>query len=241
MDTLWWGVLLSARMLPIVFLVPVFGGKKLPVPAKLCLSVSLAFSVWPHVAAGSPVPEGIRFLGLLLKEIAVGTVLALAASCMFDGMRMGGRLIDDLRGSSQASALVLQTDARTSPLGDLHLLLAILVFFTAGGPAILLNALIASFERVPVNAVPSIEVTSQAGKLLLALTSEAIRLGLSIAIPAAVALLMADSVLGFMNRTAPQIQVFFLGMPLRNLVGIGVVLLTLEGSMGRFLAMLTSW
>ena len=241
MDAIWWGILLGGRILPIVFLVPVFGGKRLPMPAKVSLCVTLAISVMPCVDSGHPAPGGLFFFGLLIKEIAVGVVLALAASCMFEGMRMGGRLVDDFRGASQTSAQLPHSDQRTSPLGDLHLLLAILVFFAAGGPGIFLRALMTSFERVPVHAMPGIEVTSQAGRMLLALTADAIHLGVSIAVPAAVALLMADTVLGFMNRTAPQIQVFFLGMPVRNLIGAGVVLLTLEGSLGRFLTMLDAW
>ena len=79
-----------------------------------------------------------------------------------------------------------------------------------------------------VNAVIANEITG------MVVTAQAIRMGVSIAFPAAVALLVADMLLGFMNRTAPQIQVFFLGMPLRAVVGILAVILTLDRSLERF-------
>ncbi|MBW1872274.1 MAG: flagellar biosynthetic protein FliR, partial [Deltaproteobacteria bacterium] len=126
MDEFRWGVILAARIMPVVLLVPAFGGKRLPLVAKISLVIMVTSIVYPQAQLDQVAPAGLSFIGLLIKELAVGTVLALVASCMFEGLRIGGQLIDDLRGSSQATALVLQSDERTSPLGDLHLQLAVL-------------------------------------------------------------------------------------------------------------------
>lgn len=234
MDALLVGILLSGRILPVVFLVPAFGGKRLPVPAKLGLVACVVIAVYPQAVFPGTLPGGFFFYGLLLKELAVGTVLALAACCLFEGMRMGGQLIDNLRGSAGAHTYLPQSDERTSPVGDLHLLLCILVFFAAGGPALFLRALQESLVSLPVCNFPEVTQCAQAADLALAVTAQAIRMGVSIAFPAAVALLVVDMLLGFMNRTAPQIQVFFLGMPLRAVVGILAVILTLDRSLERF-------
>ncbi|HUU04215.1 MAG TPA: flagellar biosynthetic protein FliR [Myxococcota bacterium] len=240
MEALWWGILLAGRILPVVIMVPAFGGRRLPVPASLALTAVVAMAVFPLAQTAAAAPGGLRFGGLLLKELAVGTVLALSADCMFEGLRMGGRLIDDLRGASQASALVPQTGKRTSPLGDIYLLLAVLIFFTAGGPGLFLKALLASLTELPLDVFPAAESLGQIGGLALALSAQAIRVGVSIAAPAAAGLLVADCCLGFINRTAPQIQVFFLGMPLKALIGLAVAGLALEGSLQRFLALLVT-
>ncbi len=240
MDALLLGVLLSGRILPVVFLVPVFGGQRLPVSAKLGLTVCLVIAVHPQAGFSAAAPGGLLFCGLWLKELAVGTVLALAGSCLFEGMKMAGELIDNLRGSSGAHVCLPQSNQRTSPLGDLHLLLCILVFFAAGGPALFLKALNASLADLPVCAFPQVARCTQAADLALAVTAQAVRMGVSIAFPAAAALLVADLLLGFMNRTAPQIQVFFLGMPLRAIVGILAAILMLDGTLERFVLALTS-
>lgn len=234
MDPLFLGILLSGRILPVVFLVPAFGGKRLPVPAKLGLVACVVIAVYPQAGLTGPAPSGLFYVGLLLKELAVGTVLALAGSCLFEGMRMGGQLIDNLRGSAGAHTYLPQSDERTSPIGDLHLLLCILVFFAAGGPALFLKALQQSLVSLPVCSLPQVTQCTQAADLALAVTAQAIRMGVSIAFPAAVALLVADMLLGFMNRTAPQIQVFFLGMPLRAVIGVLAVILTLDRSLEHF-------
>ena len=238
MNALYYGILIAGRVLPVVLLVPAFGGRRLPIPVKLGLVACVVAAVYPQAGVAGPVPAGLAFIGLLLKELAVGTVLALAGSCLFEGMRMGGQLIDNLRGSAGAHALVPHSEERTSPVGDLHLLLCILVFFAAGGPALFLRALQQSLASLPVCCLPKAAQCAQAADLALAVTAQAIRMGVSIAFPAMVALLTADMLLGFMNRTAPQIQVFFLGMPLRAIVGILAVILTLDRSLERFVQVL---
>jgi len=238
MDALSFSILLAGRILPVVFLVPAFGGRRLPVPAKLGLVACVVIAVYPQAESAGQVPSGLVYFGLLMKELAVGTVLALAGSCLFEGMKMGGQLIDNLRGSAGAHTFVPQSDERTSPVGDLHLLLCILVFFAAGGPALFLKALQQSLVSLPICSFPKVTECVQAADLALAVTAQAIRMGVSIAFPAMVALLTADMLLGFMNRTAPQIQVFFLGMPLRAAVGILAVILTLDSSVERFVASL---
>jgi len=238
MDALYYGILLAGRVLPAAFLIPVFGGRRLPIPARLGLVACVVIAVYPEAGFADPVPAGLAYIGLLLKELAVGTVLALTGSCMFEGMKMGGQLIDNLRGSAGAHAFVPHSEERTSPVGDLHLLLCILVFFAAGGPVLFLKALQQSLVSLPVCSLPRITQCAQAADLALAVTAQAIRMGVSIAFPAMVALLTADMLLGFMNRTAPQIQVFFLGMPLRAVVGILAVILTLDRSLERFVQVL---
>jgi flagellar biosynthetic protein FliR len=173
-------------------------------------------------------------VGLLVREIAVGTVLALAATCLFEGLRMGGQMVDALRGGAAEHSLVPMTEERTSPLGDLYLLLAICVFFASGGPALFVQALRESLVQLPLDGSISGDLGTIAVSMVLSVTGEAIRVGVAIAFPAALAVLLVDIVLGFMNRTAPQIQVFFLGMPLRAFLGIAAASLTLEGTFQRF-------
>ncbi len=234
MEAIWWGFLVSGRVLPGLLLIPAFGGRRLPIPAQLGLCASVAIMVFPDTGFTGCAPVGVSFVGLLLKELCVGLVLALAGSCLFEALRIGGQLVDDVRGASQSRMTLPQTGEQASPLAVLHLLLACLVFFQLDGPALFLGALQDSFAELPVDRFPDARTVEQAGALALSLTAAAIRTGVTIAWPAAASVLCADVLLGFVNRTAPQIQVFFLGMPLRATLGIAVVALTLDRSFGIF-------
>jgi flagellar biosynthetic protein FliR len=175
-----------------------------------------------------PPPSGLAFAGLLLKELAVGTVLAVCAVAAFEAMRMAGQWIDDLRGASRTQSSLPHSGGSASALASLHLLLACLVFFELGGPGKLLVAVRDSLVCLPVDHWPDGGLVERAGQLALEATATAIQAGIQIAWPIAACVLGVDLVLGFINRAAPQMQVFFLGMPARAILGLGVAALGLE-------------
>ena len=230
-----------ARLLPVVALVPAFGGKRLPVPVRLGLTIVLAAGLVPTSFPDEQFPElpGLLiWFGLLLKELAVGAVLALSATCLFEALHIGGQLTDHFRGASQSTARTLHDDSNTTPLGEFHLLLACLLFFDFGGPGLFLQTLQESLVQIPLQCFPDASNLDGAVSLVLGMSATAITTGLTIALPAGAALLCVDVVLGFANRAAPQIQVFFLGMPLKALLGVMALAVSLDIAMDHFLALL---
>jgi flagellar biosynthesis protein FliR len=59
------------------------------------------------------------------------------------------------------------------------------------------------------------------------LTGGVLAVGIQLAAPAMIALLLADLFFGIINRVAPQINVFFLSLPVKMAVGLVVVLIAL--------------
>jgi len=60
-------------------------------------------------------------------------------------------------------------------------------------------------------------------ELPLSIYSTIVISGVKLASPALIVILMTDTFLGIANRLAPQVQMVFLGMPLKALFGIGIV------------------
>lgn len=234
MDAVWWALLVAGRVLPGIVLIPAFGGRRVPLPAQLGLAACAVLLVFERTGFAGATPDGMRWVALLGKELAVGAVLALAASCPFAALRIAGQLVDDLRGASRTEVVEPTAGGRASPLAVLHLLLACVVFFELGGPVRLVEALGHSYTALPVAAFPDGPLLQRAGELALALTGAALRLGVELAWPAAAAVLAADVVLGFVNRSAPQLQVFFLGLPLRLALGAAAAALCLEPAADAF-------
>lgn len=54
------------------------------------------------------------------------------------------------------------------------------------------------------------------------------RLALAFAMPALLVMLLVDVALGLVNRSAPQLNVFFLSMPIKSLLGLLMLLLALS-------------
>lgn len=63
---------------------------------------------------------------------------------------------------------------------------------------------------------------------VLELFGSVFAIGFKIAAPVTAAVLIADITLGVIAKAVPQVNVFIVGMPLKILLGLGVILLTLS-------------
>ena len=250
------GGLLVARLLPVTFVAPFFGGPLVPAPVKIAVAVALAVLLFPSARAslGGPLPEGsLLYVGLLFKELLVGFAIAFVTSLVFRAAEMAGQAVDVLRGANLATALAPELGERVSVFADFWVQTLVVLFLALGGHRVFLVAFAHSYAVLPLAAFPEPALGLwPATEWILSLTGNLLAVALALAAPALAALFLADVVLGLMARVAPQIQVFFLGMPLKALLAVAMVFLAAEallvalqgglgqmlGDLGRFLELL---
>lgn len=181
------------------------------------------------VLSAHPPADGVLVWTLLAgREVIVGTVMGFVCSCAFRAAESAGQMTDILRGANLAEALSPVGEGRTSPLGFLMLLLFIVVFHEIGGVGMVALALARSYEAIPLTApLPLGETTHAMAMLAIVATSKLIEAAIGLCAPAIVTLLLADIVLGVLGRAAPRIPLYFVGMPLKALLGVGAVLIGL--------------
>lgn len=213
--------LVSARLVPVAFLCPLFGGPHAPTHVKL--GTVLALALFLHGAGGIEAPttpwSGFALGAMVAQEALFGTALGLVAGLPFDAARLGGRFIDLFRGSSAEAALPM-SGTREAATGDAlyHLLLALAVTGVAF-PA-LLSALTRSYALVALGTpVTSDALASQVAGFVAAAFST----GLALGAPIAALSLAIDAALGLAARAVPALNLQEVGAPLRILGG-GVVL-----------------
>ncbi len=216
--------LCAARLLPVAFLCPLFGGSFSPTTVKL--SLVLALALFLHLGAGISLPEGTdlpQLLAMLAKEVAFGVALGMVAALPFDSARIGGRLIDLFRGSSAEAALPY-AGTREAASGDglYQLLLAL----ASLGPAfpIVMGGLLKSFGVVKLGGFVA---TESAAMYVASLAGTAFATGLAVGAPVAGASLAVDCALGLASRAAPQLNLQETGVPARILGGAAVLYLGL--------------
>lgn len=237
----------AARATPIIWMVAPLGGVRLPAPARAGLALLLAglaaplLAASPGAAALVPGPA-VRLVLAFGREVLVGFCLGFVAAAAFRAAELAGRLGDTLRGANVAEILVPTAEERSSPLGVLYLLLATLVFLQLGGVARLTAALIDSYRVLPVGGGLDAGAAHRAAALVAIASARLIAAGVALAAPVIVALWLTDLALGLVARAAPQVPVYFIGLPLKGLLAIGLVLLTvgtlesaLAGDFGRWL------
>jgi flagellar biosynthetic protein FliR len=222
----------AARTVPVTWLVSPLGGARLPAMARVAFGFLLASLVAPTLRAAA-VRAGLDHAGsgllvlVLARELLVGLGVGLVVSFAFRAAETAGRLVDVLRGASLGEVLVPTSDERASPLGALYALLATLVFLELGGVARLLEAMLASYDAVPLAGALT-PGTLRAGALVVVVASaRLLEVALALAAPVVVALWLTDLALGMIARIAPQVPVYFVGLPAKGLLAVGVVLLGL--------------
>jgi type III secretion protein SpaR/YscT/HrcT len=221
----------AMRTIPIAFLIPAFGGQSVPAQVRMGLGLALSALCLPTIMPALPDLGGNGFLWVLLlaRETAVGFTVGFVGASVFRAAESAGRLVDTLRGANMAEVISPVTEGRASPLGDIFLLLATVIFLEMGGVGHVATALARSYQAVPLDLAGTSQSLEASARLVVRTTALLLESTLALAAPAVVALFAADLVLGAISRMAPQIPVYFVGMPLKAMAGVGIVLIGLGG------------
>lgn len=220
--------LFLGRFLPIIALSPFFGARVLPHPVKMTFAISMFVIFLPQLLTVTKTPLGFDtfILFLLIKEIFIGTLLGFIISMPFSIAQNVGMIIDHQRGGASLMVNDPTIQNQSSPLGTLFNMVLIWIFYMIDGPFLFLNAMITSYEMIPPDQfINSYFFThdSSMWHTLVGLFNKVMVISIQLATPALLAILMTDFFLGIANRLAPQVQITFLGMPLKSLLALAVI------------------
>src|SRR5579884_3525917 len=195
-----------ARATPSIALVPAFGLRALPAPARAVIGLAFAASVFPAMGPPATTPS-LPWALLLVGEAIRGIPVAIAASVPLWAATMAGGVADALRGSQEAPTAPT-VEGRATPLGVPMSLLASAIFLATGGPARVAAAL--AFR--PAGDAP-----------LLAAVHDLVG-GIAVAVALGAPLLAAGVIVeiaaALVARAASPAQVHALLAPLRSLASL---------------------
>jgi type III secretion protein T len=220
--------LFLARFLPILALAPFFGAKVLPHPVKMTLAFSMFVIYLPQLL--SVVTTSIGFdlflVLLILKEIFIGFIMGYIVSMPFIIAQNTGIIIDHQRGGASLMVNDPTMQNQSSPLGTLFNMVLIYVFFYIDGPFLFFEAFTNSYQIIPPDRLfnPNFFLSGTPfWEMQIGILNKVMVLTIQLASPALIAILMTDAFLGIANRLAPQVQITFLGMPLKSLLALVVI------------------
>jgi len=222
--------LFLARFLPIIGLSPFFGAKILPNPVKVTFAISIFVIFLPQLltVTTKPIEFNLLLVLYLFKELFIGFTLGFLVSMPFTIVQNVGIIIDHQRGGASLMVNDPTVQNQSSPLGTLFNYVLIYTFFLIDGPFLFLDAIISSYEVIPPDQFLNphfFDPKSSFWDMQIKLLNKVMVISIQLASPALIAILMTDTFLGIANRLAPQVQITFLGMPLKSLLGLTVVCL----------------
>jgi flagellar biosynthesis protein FliR len=263
----WALVLAVARTAPLVWLVPALGGWRLSAPMRLALAGMLALLGLPVVAAGLGADLARPVLGAsasvtatvtpptlclwLLRELAVGASIGVAAGAMFRAAELAGLVSGIVALSTAAGADggagggSAGGDAPAAArIGELYLLLGVVAFLELGGLTLLAEAVLRSYRLIPVGLLTpagdrlaspghlgpegfTLPLVRGLAELVVATTARIFETALVLAAPAIVAACLVTLAWSFLARAVPGLGGLVVSPPVRAWLGLGVLVLGL--------------
>lgn len=214
------------RVLAIIVQVPVLGGNAVPNQVKIGLGFVLAMVVIPW----QPLPPEAEALSLFPfamavgQEVIIGTLAGFVATLVFGVLQITGEMMGLVSGFSAGRVINPALNLSGSSINSFFVIVASLYFIIINGHHDILIALQRIFVILPVNS----SLPELAADRLITLFAGLVTSGVQMALPVVGTLLLTDLTLGLLARVAPQIQVFFLGIPIKVGVGLMMLVLTLS-------------
>lgn len=219
-------LLFMGRFLPIIALSPFLGARVLPHPVKVTFALSMFAVFLPKLldVTTTPLTFNTTAMVLLVKELFIGTCLGFVMGVPFMIVQSAGIIIDHQRGGASLMVNDPTIQNQSSPIGTFLNMMMILIFFAIDGPFLFIDIITRSYEVVPPDRMltGALFTNNAFWKIMLTILGDTMRISLQLCAPALIAILMTDVFLGIANRLAPQVQITFLGIALKSLIGLGI-------------------
>lgn len=216
--------LVLSRVAGIFAAIPVFGGRTIPLVIKVVAVVMITLVTFPVLSlAPSSAPDDVFMLAVMsLREVMVGLTLGFVTRVIFSAVEFSGQIIGMQMGFTISSILDPSQGTQTQIMSVMQTLLATLLFLSMNIHHMFIRTIVESFRIIPLGGW---HLNSEIIAFLVRGTGDILILGLRLAAPVMVALLLASVTLGIMARAFPQMNIFMVSMPLN--IGIGFIVLGL--------------
>ncbi len=233
-ETLFAYLLIFARVGSVIMVLPGFGETYVTPRFRLLLALSISLVITPALIAILPsLPASPLSLFIMLAtEIGIGFFIGISARILISALQVAGMIA--AYHSSLSNAFVFDPAAaqQGALAGAFLTLTALLLIFVTNLHHVMLTGIFGSYEVFTPGQMPPMADISDA---VARTVSRSFLLAMQISAPFIVVGLIFTLGVGLLNRLMPQVQMFFIAMPMQILLGILILMLTLSSIMIWFL------
>jgi flagellar biosynthetic protein FliR len=227
-------MLVFARIGAMVMLLPGFGEANIPVRVRLAIALALTLIILPlhrndyQVSMTSIAP----LLVLMIHEIIIGVVLGATARVTLSALAVAGSVIAQQLGLGFVTTIDPTQGQQGALIGNFLTMLGLALLFATDMHHLVIAALNESYNAFsPGELMSSGDVAALATRAF----STAFKIGVQLSAPFIVFGLVFNLGLGVLARLMPQMQVYFVGVPLSILGGFLILALVIATMMGTYL------
>ncbi|HXX07021.1 MAG TPA: flagellar biosynthetic protein FliR [Pseudolabrys sp.] len=230
-------LLTFARVGTMVMLLPGVG--ELNLPSRVRLSIALVLTALLLPAHQKAYAIDLKSLGpvlvLLFQELIVGAVLGLTARLAISALQVTGSVVAQQLGLGFVTAIDPTQNQQGMLVGNFLSLLGITLVFATDLHHLVIAAMNDSYKIFQPGELP---IVGDAAQHVTRVIATSFRIGIQLSAPFLVFGLLFNIGLGVLSRLMPQMQVFFIGLPLSILLGLLLLLLVVGAMMGTFVSYL---
>ncbi len=200
-------------------IMPIFGSQNVPGLFKVFLAITLSMILFPILKLKvPPVVDNVILLGIgAFGEILIGVLIGLCVKMLLAGITLAGQLSGFQMGLAIANVYDPATSNQVPIIGQIYNLIALLILLIVNAHYWFLVAITESFHLVPPL---NYQMNNAMMAHLINIGNNIFVIAIKVGAPVIVVMLLTSVVFGLVARTVPQMNVFIVAMPVKIVVGL---------------------
>jgi flagellar biosynthetic protein FliR len=214
-------VLVLTRVSAFFVSIPLFSWPAIPTNIKIAMAllITIFFSIV------TPLPANITQIGyieaalIITNESIYGFALGLAATMLFLAVKVAATIIEQEMGLTMAELFDPLTGEPAQAISMFLEMVFILLLFAANIHHLFLTAIAKSYASFPIGSTPDIATLLNG---IISAGSQMLAIAFQLAAPLLAASLVLMVVLAIASKVMPDMDIFFISLPLK--IGLGMVM-----------------
>ncbi len=218
-------LLVFARLSAMIYSMPILGYSTVYSKVRILFAALLTAIITPPILGQQPlVYQSWLLLSVdVMREVLLGLIVGYGTRMIFEGFTIAGAYVGMQIGFAVISVFDPSNQEQQPIISNFWFLVIITFFLVTNSHYYLIAVLFKNFSLIPIAAASFHPVV---GRDLIHGGSLMFDLALKFGAPLMVFLLTIDVAIAFMARVMPQLNIFFISLPLK--IGVGIFLLVLS-------------
>jgi len=211
-----------------MMIMPGIGDSFVPPRIRLLFALAVSFVVTPILASNMPnIPSNtLALFMLLISEFFIGVFIGLVMRIIVSALDTAGTIASVQSGLSNAMVFNPATNAQGSILGAVYSSLGVTLILVTDMHHFLISSVFESYQLFPANgSIPDIGSLSE---VITNVVNVSFIIGVQIALPFLIVGTILQIGLGLLGRLMPQMQIYFVALPIQILLTLIIIVITLS-------------
>ena len=191
---------------------PFFGSRMIPLTVRIVFAIALGIGLVSHLKF--PPFEflvGVKLVPIIFQELFIGIACGLVLNILFSSVILAGEKIAATSGLAFAAQIDPTSGAQSPVISQIFQLFLLILFFSVNGHLIVFELFYKSYEMVPIGSFYNFkDVVEEA----INSTNSIYQNAVIIVLPIVSILFFMNLGIGFITKSAPQLNLFSFGFPL---------------------------